>query len=448
MDLDFDEFEEFLSPQVEQKSVSNGGGEHARLQYLLDNTPAIIYASVPTGDFRMTYVSNNAYKVLGYEPEEMTADPNFWFEHIHPDDTAQIFSSLALLFSEGERSYEYRFMNSAKDYIWVHDMLHLIRDEHGDPLEVVGSLTDISERKKMEDELRHTSNEQQLLIQKLQETQQQLLQAEKMASVGQLAAGIAHEINNPLGFVNSNMNSLQSYMATLFNVIDQYEQITGQSPLTADNREAMTNVAQAADLDFIKEDIVELVKESLDGLRRVKDIVQSLKDFSHIGETDWQQADIHQGIDSTLNIVSNEIRYKAIVTKHYGKIPLVECVISELNQVMMNLLINAAHAIQDKGVITIATGTEQRNGIDCVWIKITDNGAGIEPHNLTRIFEPFFTTKPVGSGTGLGLSLAYGIINKHKGEISVKSVVGKGTQFTINLPVVRKKNDACSSGDL
>jgi len=435
MELSFDEFDALNAPSPASAAATGSDAAYSRLLYLVNNTPAIIYASVPSGDFRMTYVSSNAQHVLGYEPEQMIADPNFWFNHIHPEDAASIFSSLALLFSEGYRTYEYRFLDSSGRYLWMHDMLRLIRDEHGSPIEVVGSLTDITDRKKMEDDLRRTGKEQQVLIQKLQDAQQQLLQAEKMASVGQLAAGIAHEINNPIGFVNSNMHSLQTYVTAMFELLEQYDQFINKLALEDDKTKLISDMKSKADLDFIKDDTVALVTESLDGLKRVRDIVQSLKDFSHVGEAEWQEADIHLGIESTLNIVKNEIKYKATVEKQYGTLPPVQCVIAELNQVFLNLLINAAHAIQDKGVIAIKTGTQDRDGQKFVCIKITDTGCGIEPENLNRIFEPFFTTKPVGSGTGLGLSLAYGIINKHNGSITAKSVVGKGTQFTIYLPV-------------
>jgi PAS domain S-box-containing protein len=404
-----------------------------RLQYLLDNTPGIIYCAVPSGDFKLTFVSNNAWHMLGYRPEQMVADPNFWFDHIHPDDAPHIFSSLALVFVEGQRTYEYRFRAADGRYLWLHDNLRLIRDELGRPLEVIGSMTDITARKEMEQTLTRKGEEQQQLIARLQEAHDQLLQSEKMASIGQLAAGIAHEINNPVGFVNSNMGALQGYVATLFGVLADYEQAIaaqGASPALAAR---VVQIREQADLAYMRDDVGDLVRESMDGLKRVKDIVQSLKDFSHVGENDWQVADLHHGLDSTLNIVANEIKYKATVDKQYGQLPPITCLASQLNQVFMNLLVNASHAISGKGQITIRTG---RSG-DMVWVAISDTGSGIAPEHMNRIFEPFFTTKPVGSGTGLGLSLSYGIVKKHGGRIEVESVPGQGTTFTVRLPIAQ-----------
>ncbi|MET3131551.1 two-component system NtrC family sensor kinase [Oxalobacteraceae bacterium GrIS 1.11] len=430
--MQFDEFEFFSSDApVVAPVLREVASPLVRLQYLVDNTPAIIYCTVPSGDFKMTFVSNNALNVLGYRPEDMVADPNFWFDHIHPDDAPNIFSSLALVFTEGQRAYEYRFRISDGSYLWMHDALRLIRDEQGAPLEVIGALTDITSRKTMEEALQAKGEEQQSLIVKLQEAHDQLLQSEKMASIGQLAAGIAHEINNPVGFVNSNMGSLQTYVTTLFGVIDAYEQSITALKGNPEVAIHMAKIRAEADLAFLKDDVTDLVRESMDGLKRVKDIVQALKDFSHVGETEWQIADLHHGMDSTLNIVSNEIKYKATVDKQYGVLPQVKCLASQLNQVFMNLLVNASHAIKERGTITIRTGCAN----DWVWIEVGDSGCGIAPENLNRIFEPFFTTKPVGSGTGLGLSLSYGIVNKHGGKIEVVSEVGKGTRFTVRLPV-------------
>jgi PAS domain S-box-containing protein len=420
--MEFEVFESLTSSPAPAPAAATS--PLVRLQYLIDNTPAIIYAMVPSGDFKMTFVSNNAHNVLGYRPEDMVADPNFWFDHIHPEDAPNIFSSLAQLFVDGEKTYEYRFRTASGEFLWMHDRLRLICDDRGTPLEVIGSLTDITVRKLME-------QEQQQLIARLSEAHDQLLQSEKMASIGQLAAGVAHEINNPIGFVNSNMGTLRHYVGTLLSVVDAYSAAVNEaapgSPLAA----RIEAIGREADLGYLKEDIADLVSESMDGLKRVKDIVQALKDFSHVGLTDWQYADVHAGLDTTLNIVANEIKYKATVEKHYGKLPEIKCLASQLNQVFMNLLVNAAQAIQNRGVITIATGAQD----GWVWVKISDNGCGIAPDNLKRVFEPFFTTKPVGSGTGLGLSLSYSIVNKHGGRIDVASKPGVGTVFTVRLPV-------------
>ncbi len=432
-----DAFEQFDFDDLVSRPSKGLGSDAAskspsdRLQYLIDNTPAIIYTSVPTGDFKMTFVSANALNVLGYRPEEMIEDQNFWFEHLHPEDRSEIFSSLAMLFSEGKKTYEYRFLSSTGQYVWMHDMLKLIRDEQGNPIEVVGSLTDITERKSMEVALQKKGEEQRLLIAQLNEAQEQLIQSEKMATVGQLAAGVAHEINNPIGFINSNMGSLKNYIETLFSVLDQYDLLVKKFPAGHDVTKRFEAIQEKADLDFLRTDVQELLGESMDGLKRVKDIVQSLKDFSHVGEVQLIEADIHHGIDSTLNIVMNEIKYSATVIKEYGQLPLVKCLISQLNQVFMNMLVNAAHAMKQMGQITIRTCQQD----DWVIIQFIDNGCGISPEALPRIFEPFFTTKPIGSGTGLGLSLSYGIVKKHGGRIEVNSEINVGTCFSIFLPI-------------
>ncbi|NMM27636.1 MAG: PAS domain S-box protein [Glaciimonas sp.] len=269
---------------------------------------------------------------------------------------------------------------------------------------------------------------QEVLIKKLEEAQNQLLQSEKMASIGQLAAGVAHEINNPVGFVNSNLGALQRYMEDMLKLLAAYEQIEGS--LAADVLQDIKQLKKEIDVGFLREDIGNLLTESLDGLQRVKRIVQDLKDFSHVDESERQWADLEMGLESTLRVVWNELKYKAEVIKEYGAIPHIECYPSQLNQVFMNLLVNASHAIEDHGRITIRTGQEGEN----VWVEIEDSGKGIQPEHLGRIFEPFFTTKPVGKGTGLGLSLSYGIVQKHGGRIEVKSEPGKGSIFKIVLP--------------
>jgi signal transduction histidine kinase len=279
-------------------------------------------------------------------------------------------------------------------------------------------------------ELEVKREEQRELIDKLEAARHQAMQAEKMASIGQLAAGVAHEINNPVGFVLSNFRSLERYMADVFGVIAAYE---AAEPLLSEGAQLanLRRVKAGAELDFVKEDVRQLLIESADGLDRVKRIVQDLKDFSRVGENEWQIADLVRGLESTLNVVRNEIKYKAEVVKRYGTMPEIECMPSQLNQVFMNLLVNAAHAIAERGTITIVAETVG----DEVRVAITDTGSGIAPEVLGRIFDPFFTTKPVGQGTGLGLSLSYGIVRRHGGRIDVESEPGVGTTFRVWLPI-------------
>ncbi len=267
---------------------------------------------------------------------------------------------------------------------------------------------------------------------KLQRAQDQLLQSEKLASIGQLAAGVAHEINNPVGYVFSNFGTLTKYLDDLFRMLAAYEQAETQlagTPVAAQ----LARLRGEIELDYLKEDVPQLMAESCEGITRVRKIVQDLKDFSHVdARQEWEWTDLHRGIDSTLNIVNNEIKYKADVVKEYGLLPDVQCLSSELNQVFMNLLVNAAHAIgPQRGTIHIRSGCEG----DEVWVEVHDNGSGIPRESLSRIFDPFYTTKPVGKGTGLGLSLSYGIVQKHHGRFEVDSEVGSGTRFRITLPV-------------
>ncbi len=284
---------------------------------------------------------------------------------------------------------------------------------------------DITKRKAIE-------KKQQALINKLQDAHTQLLQSEKMASIGQLAAGVAHEINNPVGYINSNMGSLKQYVTDMFTLLDGYKKLEALVPEDNPVRQELQTLEQKLDIEFLKEDIQNLLAESDEGIHRVKQIVNDLKDFSRLDSTERHWSDLESGLDSTLNIVHNEIKYKADVVKEYAGIPQIECIGSQLNQVFMNLMINGAHAIEERGTITIRTGTE---GDNWVWVEIADSGKGIEPEALSRIFDPFYTTKPVGKGTGLGLSLSYSIIERHGGKIEVKSEVGKGTCFRVRLPI-------------
>ncbi|MDI6729152.1 MAG: ATP-binding protein, partial [Thermodesulfovibrionales bacterium] len=272
----------------------------------------------------------------------------------------------------------------------------------------------------------------------LKSAQSQIIQSEKMASIGQLAAGIAHEINNPVGFIMSNLGSLQKYAGKLSEFIKAQTEAIGElgvkSSEFGETLKKVDALKKSMKIDYIIDDLGNLIRESLDGAERIKKIVQDLKSFSHIDEAEWKMADINAGIESTINIVWNELKYKATVKKEYGDIPLTKCNPGQLNQVFMNMLVNAAHAIEKQGEITVKTWHDS----GYIYISISDTGCGIPKENISRIFEPFFTTKEVGKGTGLGLSIAYDIVRKHNGDIIVDSAVGKGTTFTVKIPVVEK----------
>ena len=286
-------------------------------------------------------------------------------------------------------------------------------------------------------------------INELEDTRAQIFKSEKMASIGQLAAGVAHEINNPVAFVTSNLNSMSGYYDDVFSVIDTYSLL--EVGLSADLPEvkAVKEIKERLQMGFIKEDIEQILSECKDGLTRIRKIVGDLKNFSRKEVVEWQLADLHKEIDSTLNIANHEIKYKAEVKKNYGDIPDIECISSQLNQVFLNLFINAAHAIDDHGTITITTstatlpegfsdadtGAENTDGDSWVCISVADTGSGIESETIQHIFDVFFTTKPVGQGTGLGLSLSRNIVQKHGGHMVVDSEQGKGAKFSVWLPV-------------
>ncbi len=280
------------------------------------------------------------------------------------------------------------------------------------------------------------SSELKSANEELKTTQAQILQREKMASIGQLAAGVAHEINNPMGFITSNLGTLDKYIHKFTEYIDaQTEALTSFESEEVTAR--LKDIRKKLKLDYVLEDIGKLIEESQEGAERVKKIVQNLKTFSRVDQAEYKPADINECIESTLNIVWNELKYKTTVEKEYGELPLVKCYPQQLNQVFMNLLVNAAQAIEKQGTIRIKTW----NGDGSVNISISDTGSGIPEDKLGKIFDPFFTTKPVGQGTGLGLSITYDIIKKHKGEIGVESEVGKGTVFNIIIPVTEGKQE-------
>jgi len=299
------------------------------------------------------------------------------------------------------------------------------------PRGLVVVATDIGSRKQFELDMQRSNEELKALNQQLTETQDQLLHSERLASIGLLAAGVAHEINNPIGFVTSNIGTLHGYTVHLFEMLGHYQEAAAH--LSTAEQQSLKDWRETLEIDYLKTDIPDLLKETKEGLNRVRKIVADLKNFSRPDSThEWQDADIHAGIESTLNVIHNEVKYKADVIQDFGPMPLIQCLPGEINQVIMNLVVNAAHAMGDqRGHITIRT----RNLGDEALIEVEDDGSGMSEATLAKIFDPFFTTKPVGQGTGLGLSLSYGIIKKHGGHIDVDSQEGRGTRFSIHIPI-------------
>lgn len=266
-------------------------------------------------------------------------------------------------------------------------------------------------------------NEQKHLQEKNNHMQELLFHSEKMAVIGQLTTSITHEINNPVAYVYSNMQTLSDYAGSLIKTIE------GLSD--AANKEQAAAIKAEFDFDYISADIHSLLQESGFGLEQVLSQIAALKDLSHSDEQHFQLVDIQTGIRSSIRIVLNDLKYKAKIHQELAQLPQIECIPSQLYQVVLNLLVNAGHAINEQGDIYIRTGTKT----DKVWIEVQDTGSGINPELLNKIFEPFFTTKAVGKGTGLGLALCKNIIDRHHGVIEVSSEPGVGSMFRIWLPV-------------
>ena len=304
-------------------------------------------------------------------------------------------------------------------------------------------ITQDKDRSLLERSIDISSKEYNESMEKIRMLQSQLIQQEKMAGIGQLSAGIAHEINNPLGYTQSNLATLQKYLDKIKDFLDTLNNI--ESTLQTEPTDDVLNILNTIrtsqkknKINIISNDIEDIIGESITGLNRIEKIVKSLLGFARSSTSEFEDYDLNKGIIDTLAVANNEIKYVATVVEEPGDIPHIEAAGGSINQVLLNLIINAVHAIKDtsnKGIITLKTFEKN----DSVYCSITDNGIGISKENLDSIFTPFFTTKPVGTGTGLGLSIAYDIIvNKHAGEIKIESEEGKGTTFILRLPIQHK----------
>jgi two-component system NtrC family sensor kinase len=322
------------------------------------------------------------------------------------------------------------------------------------PGEAVCIVRNITERKRAEERLhqqeeelrRHRAHLEELVhsrtekllqaTRELEERQVQLIQAEKLASIGQMAAGVAHEISSPVGYVLSNLGVLVQYCSAITPLLELQRELLGaQGSLPQEARDAvlarMAEQWKKAEVDSVLEDLPGLIQESFDGAKRIKEIVQSLRMFAREDSGEPQLADLNEELESTLRMVWNQLKYKCTVERDLGPLPRLRCHPTQLGQVFANLLVNAAQAIERQGVIRIRTRHEGNE----VVVRISDTGQGMTPETRARLFTPFFTTKPRGQGTGLGLSVSQSIIARHQGRIEVESAPGQGTTFTIFLPL-------------
>jgi hypothetical protein len=288
----------------------------------------------------------------------------------------------------------------------------------------------------LEEKVKIRTTELELALRNLQNTQSQLVNQEKMASLGQLTAGIAHEINNPINFVSSNITPLKRDVKDIMEVIVFYRK-SGQMEFSETTKKEAKKLEEDLELDYVLDEVDQLLKGMEDGAKRTVEIVKGLRLFSRVDEQDVKKVDLHDGINSTLILLNSTIPGKIRIIREFGELPMVECLAGKINQVFMNILNNAVHALSDHldkisdPKITVRTKAFS----DHVQVEIEDNGPGMPEHVKQRIFEPFFTTKPVGKGTGLGLSIVYSIIENHKGSLEVKTEEGQGTTFIISLPI-------------
>ncbi|MHC4225928.1 MAG: CBS domain-containing protein [Planctomycetota bacterium] len=413
---------------------------------LLERSKSNIYTLDLDG--RITYVNPAFMELLEVtDPEELIGQP-FLPERFFddPEKRAQLLmelkkekvevKELALRTSMGRKVYVTLFSTFTKN---IHDEINGTQ----------GILYNVTDHKAAEESTTRAYKKLKKTYDELEEAQLQLIQNEKLASIGQLAAGVAHEMNTPVGFVASNFQALESYVKKIRDLLAMYDEIFGQIETLGKTelRNKTKDIGQFRDdkkIDFILEDIQGLFDDSREGLDKITGIVKNLRDFSRIDQPGSRdEYNINKGIEITLVVVKNEIKYDADVKIDFSEVPLIFCHSSQINQVFLNILLNAAQAIRTQerdgnGTITIRTHATETD----VVCEIADDGPGIPPDKLSKVFDPFFTTKPAGKGTGLGLNVSYDIIvNKHNGELLIDSKVGEGTKFTIKLPIGSKENN-------
>lgn len=421
--------------------------ERQRLRLVIEGTRTGLWDwNVQTGE---TVFNERWAEIVGYTLAELApASIQTWMDLCHPDDLEQSNTALDQHFSGKADFYncECRMRHKNGHWVWVLDrgkVLEWTADR--EPLRMAGTHVDVSDRKQVEEELQRANEmlEQRVRerTQELKNMQSQMVMQEKMASVGQLAAGIAHELNNPINFVRTNFATLNENFTDLREIFKDYQgfmNIYGDRYDTPPEFSEIRDKEASLQIDYILEDIPAIFSESENGFERVARIIQSMRDFSHVDYMgNLKYFNINKGIEDTLVIAGNVYKYYAEIKKDFGELPEILCLPEQLNQVFLNLIVNSAQALEvvqekGKGLISIRTWVEKTH----VCCEIADNGAGIPADIRNRVFEPFFTTKDPGKGTGLGLSISYDIIvHKHKGELTVECPETGGTVFTLRIPV-------------
>jgi len=391
-----------IARDVTERQRSEQQFQQTVFQYtaMLDTVPAMVY--LKDIDHRYVAVNKAFCDTIGKISSEIIGKTDY---DILPIDVADEYHEADKAVMDRDSrvdDHERQSRDNNGDIVWVSTTKVPLHDNQGLVNGVVGLVQDVSD---------------------IHRSRDQLVQSDKLAAIGTLAAGVAHEINNPIGFINSNLNTMRKYLQR---TIEHIESL----PCDDDTLKK--------EMKDITSDFGEAIEESIEGAGRIRDIVADLKSFSRVDKAGKGNANLNEGIQSTLNIVWNELKYKCKVEKEFGDIPDIYCMANQLNQVFMNLLMNAGHAItHDQGLIKIKTWADDSD----IYVSIADNGTGIPRENMGKLFEPFFTTKDVGKGTGLGLSLAFDIIKKHGGQIDVKSEVGQGAEFTISLPLEGIKDE-------
>ncbi len=381
------------------------------------------------------------------ECSERDAIGEDWCDKFVPENIREsVRASISGLLNQQTEQFEYcenpvlTRRGTKRTIAWHNQVL---RDEKGRVEAILASGEDITERKRAEQVAKLAYEELENANSELKEMQSQLVQSEKLAAIGQLAAGVAHEMNTPVGFVASNFQTLETYVKKFIDLLEMYSGVMSQ--IESLTKTELLNKATAINktrgdmkIDFIIEDIQGLFNDSKEGFDRITKIILNLKDFSRASQAeDFGEYHLNAGIETTLVVVRNEIKYYADVKTDFSETPHICCNSGQINQVLLNILVNAAQAIKSQeregmGSITIRTYSTESDLV----CEISDDGPGIDSDKLPRIFDPFFTTKPAGKGTGLGLSVSYDIIvNKHNGELFAESTVGEGTKFTMKLPI-------------